>query len=167
MVDLDGTLILTDMLHESSLQLLRDAPWGVFAMPLWLFQGKASLKQQIGRRVQMDASALPYNEPFVRWLRAQHAAGRRTVLCTASDRTVADAIALHLGCFDEVMASAYSVSLLGDFGSPVIRATRDRFERLEVDLRQVEALDRMIVYLFSHYDAVRADPPGTAAMATG
>jgi hypothetical protein len=46
---------------------------------------------------------------------------------------------------------------------PVIRATRDRFERLDVDLRQVDALDRMIVYLFSHYDAVRTDPPGTAA----
>jgi hypothetical protein len=47
---------------------------------------------------------------------------------------------------------------------PVIRATRDRFERLDVDLRQVDALDRMIVYLFSHYDAVRTDPPGTKAM---
>jgi hypothetical protein len=47
---------------------------------------------------------------------------------------------------------------------PVIRATRDRFERLDVDLRQVEALDRMIVYLFSHYDAARANPPGTTAM---
>lgn len=112
-VDLDGTLILTDMLHESSLRLLRDAPWGVLAMPLWLLQGKASLKQQIGRRVQLDASALPYNEPFVQWLRAQHAAGRRTVLCTASDRAIADAIALHLGCFDEVMASDGNTNLAG------------------------------------------------------
>ncbi|XAH23742.1 UbiA family prenyltransferase [Xylophilus sp. GW821-FHT01B05] len=112
-VDLDGTLILTDMLHESSLQLLRDAPWRVLAMPLWLSRGKAVLKQEIGQRVQMDAATLPYNEPFLQWLRAQHAGGRQIVLCTASDRTVADAIARHLGCFDQVMASDGSTNLAG------------------------------------------------------
>jgi hypothetical protein len=47
---------------------------------------------------------------------------------------------------------------------PVIRATRERFEELHVDLRQVGELERMVVYLFSHYDATRTRPPGTKAM---
>ncbi|GKT13456.1 UbiA family prenyltransferase [Acidovorax sp. SUPP2522] len=112
-VDLDGTLILTDMLHESSLQLLRDGPWRALALPVWLARGKAALKQEIGQRVQMDVATLPYNVPFVQWLRNQHAAGRRTVLCTASDCSVAQAIAAHLGCFDQVMASDGATNLAG------------------------------------------------------
>ncbi|CAM4091070.1 UbiA family prenyltransferase [Paracidovorax anthurii] len=112
-VDLDGTLILTDMLHESSLQLARTAPWQVLALPLWLARGKAVLKRQVAERVRMDAATLPYHPPLVAWLREQKARGRRIVLCTASDQALADAVARHLGCFDLVMASDGARNLAG------------------------------------------------------
>ena len=112
-IDLDGTLLLTDMLHESSLQLVRDAPWKALALPVWLAGGKAALKRRIAQQVEVPVAHLPYNQPLVTWLREQRATGRRVVLCTASDQALADAIAAHLGCFDAVMASDGATNLAG------------------------------------------------------
>lgn len=112
-VDLDGTLLLTDMLHESAVGLLRAAPLRVLHIPLWLSRGKAALKAELARRHAFDPALLPFNEPFVAWLRDQRAAGRRLVLCTAADERIAQAIAAHLGIFDEVLASDGATNLGG------------------------------------------------------
>ena len=104
-VDLDGTLIQTDTLHESAVRALRTHPLQTLQIPLWLAQGKAHLKQRLANLTDFDASALPYNHALIVWLKEQRALGRHLILCTASDRSMADAIARHLGIFDEVMAS--------------------------------------------------------------
>lgn len=102
-VDLDGTLVRTDTLIESLCEL---APTpAVFALAPALLRGKAALKQELAARVQVDPRLLPYNEPLLAWLRQQKAAGRLLVLATATNRSVAEAIARHLGLFDEVIAS--------------------------------------------------------------
>lgn len=113
-VDLDGTLLLTDMLHESAVGLLRAAPWSVLRIPFWLAQGKAALKAELARRYVFDPALLPFNEPFVAWLCEQRASGRRLVLCTASDERIAEAVAAHLGLFDEVLASDGATNLGGN-----------------------------------------------------
>ncbi|MET0981098.1 MAG: UbiA family prenyltransferase [Telluria sp.] len=112
-VDLDGTLIHTDMLHESALWMLRDQPLNVLRMPGWLMKGKATLKQELAGRSDFNAASLPYNHHLIAWLEQQRADGRRLILCTASDRSIANAIAGHLGLFDEVMASDGAVNLAG------------------------------------------------------
>ena len=112
-VDLDGTLVHTDMLHETSLRVLRDSPWHLLRLPIWLPQGKAVVKQNLASRGRFDPQHLPYNEPLLAWLREQKAAGRKLVLCTASDTVVAQAVARHLGIFDEVMASDGAANLGG------------------------------------------------------
>ena len=38
-VDLDGTLVHTDMLHETSLRVLRDSPWDLLRLSIWLPRG--------------------------------------------------------------------------------------------------------------------------------
>jgi 4-hydroxybenzoate polyprenyltransferase len=101
------------MLHESALQLFRTAPLRTLQIPFWLQQGKAVLKQQLAERTQFDAASLPYDEDVLAWLRQQRTAGRRIILCTASDQSIARAIAAHCGCFDEVMASDGVVNLEG------------------------------------------------------
>jgi 4-hydroxybenzoate polyprenyltransferase/phosphoglycolate phosphatase-like HAD superfamily hydrolase len=111
-VDLDGTLVHTDLLHESALRSLRQQPWRVLAMPGWLGQGKAVLKQRLADQDGFAADALPYHAELLAWLRAQ-AGRRRLVLCTASDRALAQQVADHLGCFDEVMASDGRLNLSG------------------------------------------------------
>ena len=52
-IDLDGTLIRTDLLHESVIKLVRARPYLAFALPAWLMVGKANLKRQIADRVSL------------------------------------------------------------------------------------------------------------------
>ncbi len=104
-IDLDGTLIRTDLLHESVLKLASASPIALLALPFWLSQGKALMKRRIAERVTPDLTTLPYNQDLLAWLREQREAGRHIVLCTASDRHYAQGVADHLGLFDEVIAS--------------------------------------------------------------
>jgi 4-hydroxybenzoate polyprenyltransferase/phosphoserine phosphatase len=104
-VDLDGSLVRSDLLHESTLLLALRFPLSLFALPSALARGKAALKEWIAEQVSPDVTLLPYNEPLLEWLRAEHAGGRQLVLCTASDQRYARDIALHLGIFQRVIAS--------------------------------------------------------------
>jgi 4-hydroxybenzoate polyprenyltransferase len=112
-VDLDGTLIYTDMLHESAIKVLRDRPLTTLWIPVWLSRGKAVLKQHLAQRSVFDPQTLPYNEELLSWLRQQKSVGRRLILCTASDRLIAESIAEHLDLFDEVIASDGRTNLSG------------------------------------------------------
>jgi 4-hydroxybenzoate polyprenyltransferase len=112
-VDLDGTLIKSDVLFESLLLLLKKNPFFLFLLPLWLLRGKAALKAQIAARVSLDPAALPYNREFVDWLRVQHATGRSLWLCTATNERLAAGIAAHVGLFDGVLASDAATNLAG------------------------------------------------------
>lgn len=111
-VDLDGCLLRTDLLVESFLAAARrfDTWW---RLPLWLARGKAYLKAQLAARIELDATLLPYNANLVDYIKTERARGRRTVLATASNRRLAEAVAAHLGCFDEVIASDETTNLRG------------------------------------------------------
>jgi beta-phosphoglucomutase-like phosphatase (HAD superfamily) len=87
-VDLDGTLILTDALHEAALRALRDKPSTVLHIPFWLMKGKAYLKQKLAHSSEFDPRTLPYNQALIAWLKDQQAQGRTLVLCTASDHFI-------------------------------------------------------------------------------
>ena len=104
-VDLDGTLISTDLLHESLFALVGDHPLRALSVPGWLKEGKAALKHRIAQEVDLDAATLPYRAEVVDWLREQKAAGRTLVLATASHEKYAQAVADHLGLFDQVIGS--------------------------------------------------------------
>jgi len=103
-VDLDGTLIHTDLLVESALGLLHQNPFQVFNLVPSLLRGKAQLKHEIAKRVDFNAQWLPYNTPLIAWLR-EEAKRRPVLLSTASDLRLAQAVADHLGFFSEVIAS--------------------------------------------------------------
>lgn len=113
-VDLDGTLVRTDMLHESALSVLRDNPFDMLYIPYWLSRGKAVLKRQLANRIDFNPSSLPYNHDLVDWLKQQQAQGRKLILCTASDCSIATTISAYLGIFDEVMASDGIKNLAGE-----------------------------------------------------
>lgn len=103
--DLDGTLVKTDTLVETFLLLIKKNPLYVFLMPLWLIQGKTVLKTEIAKRVELDASSLPYNEEVLEYLLAEKKSGRKVVLATAANKRIAGAVAKYLKMFDEVVAS--------------------------------------------------------------
>ena len=112
-VDLDGTVIKSDMLWESLVRLLQRNPLYLLLVPFWLVRGRAGLKAQLAARVPVEAALLPYHEPFLAFLREEHRAGRRILLVTASDRRLAEPVAAHLGLFAEVLASDGKTNLRG------------------------------------------------------
>ena len=121
-VDLDGTLLATDLLHESSLQLLRSSPLTALKIPAWLLRGKAFMKRRIAERIDLDASVLPYRAEVIGAIQQAREQGRRVVLATASDELLAKAVARHLGLFDHVLASDGLANLSGQRKLDAIRA---------------------------------------------
>ena len=118
-VDLDGTLLKTDLLLESLLVLLHEKPQYIFVLSIWLLRGKAYLKRQIARRVSLDLSVLPYRNEFLHFLGRERAEGRSLVLATADDELLARQVADHLKIFDLVLASDGVTNFSG-------KAKRDR-----------------------------------------
>lgn len=110
-VDLDGTLIRTDLLFESLLRLIRRNPLYLAVIPFWLLRGRAWLKHQIARRVKIDAAGLPYNEEFLAWLRRQRDGGRAMTLISASNQSYVDAVSEHLGLFEAAVGSDAETNL--------------------------------------------------------
>jgi 4-hydroxybenzoate polyprenyltransferase len=110
-VDLDGTLIYSDMLWETMLLFMKQRFWQVWRLPLWLLRGKAGFKQVLSEHVDFDPATLPYDTGLIASLSAQRDAGRRLVLATGSQRSNAERIASHLALFDEVHATEDGVNL--------------------------------------------------------
>ncbi len=113
-VDLDGTLIKTDLLIESAFFLLKKRPWMLMVMFYWLLFGKARFKQEIALRSALDFSALPLQKAFVEYLQSEADSGRTLVLATASDRRLAEPVAERLGFFSQVLASDGHNNLKGE-----------------------------------------------------
>jgi len=113
-VDLDGTLVTTDLLLESLLVLLKARPWIVVMLPLWLLRGRAHLKAEIARRADVIPDGLVYNERLLERLRSEKARGRQIVLATASHTKYATSVAEHLGLFSHVLASDATNNLKGE-----------------------------------------------------
>lgn len=112
-VDLDGTLLATDLLMEGLVRFLKVNPLRVFLVALWVLRGPAHLKARLAGHVELDPETLPVHEAFAQWLREQRGEGRRLVLCTAANEQVAAGIASHVGLFDEVIASTATANLSG------------------------------------------------------
>ncbi len=119
-VDLDGTLLLTDTLHESILTLISNNPLYLLVLPFWLIFGKSRFKARVAARVNLDVTSLPYNEIFISWLNEEKATRKKIVLCTASNERIAHAIADHLQLFDEVIASNTNNNIKSDLKRKVL-----------------------------------------------
>lgn len=113
-VDLDGTILKTDLLIESLLVLVKQNPLFLFLLPFWLLKGRAYLKRQIASRIHLDTSTLPYRADFVAHLKAEHERGRSLVLATAADDQLARQVADYLGIFDLILASDGMTNLAGE-----------------------------------------------------
>ena len=112
-VDLDGTLVKSDTLHDSALAVARHHPRALVNIPGWLLQGKAALKRHLADTIQLDVVHLPYNRELLQYLEQQRATGRPLYLATAADADTANRIAAHLGLFSGVLASDGLLNLAG------------------------------------------------------
>jgi 4-hydroxybenzoate polyprenyltransferase len=112
-VDLDGTLVRSNLLVEALFGLMGQNFFAALRSPFWLISGKVHLKEEVSRRIDLDVTTLPYNEQLLGHLRDQRAQGRHLVLATASPAKYARAVADHLGLFDDVVATEGAKNLAG------------------------------------------------------
>lgn len=110
-VDLDGTLIHSDMLWESIVLFLKKNFLRAWQLPLWLFLGKAGFKERIASEVDLDPAALPYDKAVLALIAQARTEGRSVILATGTQRRFAEQIAAHLGLFDQVLATGDGVNL--------------------------------------------------------
>jgi 4-hydroxybenzoate polyprenyltransferase/phosphoserine phosphatase len=113
-VDLDGTLLRSDLLMETAMAFVRSQPWKALKMLGWLFKGKAALKEGLALNTEIDVSVLPYDPQIVEIIQRERATGRMVVLATASHVSLAERIAEHLQLFDLVLASNAHRNLSGN-----------------------------------------------------
>jgi 4-hydroxybenzoate polyprenyltransferase len=112
-VDLDGTLVVTDTLHESLLALLRHDPFALLRSPSWLARGRAHFKAEVTKRAPINVDTLPYNARFVAFIEGERQRGRALTLVTGADERIARAVALKTGLFDDVIASNGKLNVTG------------------------------------------------------
>jgi len=112
-IDLDGTLIRTDLLIEAALDFGRSHPLTAWRMLSWLKEGKANLKERLTQYHDIDVEHLPYNENVISLIKKEREKGRKIILATASHRAYAQKIFDHLRIFDEILATDRDVNLAG------------------------------------------------------
>jgi len=120
-VDLDGTLVATDTLWECLLACARQRPAALLRLPGWLARGRPAVKRGLAEAGPPEPDALPFRAEVVEYLREARAAGRRVVLATAADRRVAEAVASHLGLFDQVICTDGALNLKGQGKGAALR----------------------------------------------
>ena len=120
-VDLDGTLIKTDMLVEGLCQLVGQSVLQALRILVSHFRNPERLKKEVFERVCIDPVTLPYNKTLLDWLHGEAAKGRQIHLASASPLSVVHPIAEHLGIFTGVLGSTAEVNLKGSAKLAAIR----------------------------------------------
>jgi len=112
-VDVDGTLVKTDLLWESFFALLGRSPLRAVLVAMSLAKGKAAFKRHLAQEFPVVPDGLPYRKSVMSEVQQARAQGRTVVLATAEDEDYAKAIADSLGLFDRILASDGSANLSG------------------------------------------------------
>ena len=113
-VHLDGALLRGGVLFESFWSAFGQDWRSPFLSVAALTGGRASLKRHLAMASAVETATLPYDPKVIAFVQAWRDSGGRTALVTASDRDFAEAIAAHLGIFDEVHGSDGKLNLKGD-----------------------------------------------------
>jgi 4-hydroxybenzoate polyprenyltransferase/phosphoserine phosphatase len=113
-IDVDGTLIKSDLLIESALKLVKQSPLSIVWMARWLlFGGKARLKSRIAELVELDIGHMPFCNEILALCRQARLQGRRVLLATGAAMKYAQQVALVLRV-DSVMATTEKSNLTGE-----------------------------------------------------
>jgi len=113
-VDLDGTLLKTDLLYESLWKCASEAPWHLSSVLKSVTGGKARFKQALSAKINIDPKNLAYNSDVIAYVRSWRENGGKAILVTASDQRAATDVADYLGIFDDVFGSDGDRNLRGE-----------------------------------------------------
>jgi len=112
-VDLDGTLLRSDMLLETAFACFGQNPFSLLTMFRELLSGKAALKYFLAENAEVAPELLPFDSVVIDRIRDAKEQGRKIYLASASSERVVSAVAQHLGLFDGIFASDKTTNLSG------------------------------------------------------
>ncbi|AWB22886.1 UbiA family prenyltransferase [Methylobacterium currus] len=121
-VDLDGTLLRTDLLLEGVVAILRRNVLMLFSMLAWLPRGRATFKRRVAEHAALDFATLPANEELLAYIELQKTLGREIVLATAADALMARGIVERFPLFDRAVSSDGLVNLKGEVKAQALAA---------------------------------------------
>lgn len=112
-VDLDGTLVRGDRLHDAAAEVFTRAPWLILPAILAWMRGRAAMKRFLAKRARaFDPETLPYHAEVLERIEEEIASGREVILVTGTDHEIAKRIAEHLG-FHDYFGSDGTINLTG------------------------------------------------------
>lgn len=120
-VDLDDSLIATDIMVETIVAILKKSPWKLIALLGWLFRGKVYFKHQLVKHALPDFSTIPVHQSVLDFLIEEKRNGREIVLATASVAELANPMAERFGMFDSVICTTDNVNIGGAYKLDLMR----------------------------------------------
>ena len=112
-VDLDGTLLRSDLLYESACYKLSVSFFYLFEILKYLFAGRANLKARLADGFEFDPALLPFRKSVVEFVENARNDGVYTVLVSASNERLVHKVSEFLECFDEAFGSDDKINLKG------------------------------------------------------
>lgn len=109
-VDLDGTLINTDLLFESTISYIKENPINIFSIIPLLTQ-KAELKFFLSNKVDLPIEFLPYNQNVLDYLKSEKE--RQIILVTGSHEKYAKQVSDYLQIFQSFYGTTREFNLTG------------------------------------------------------
>lgn len=112
-VDLDHTLVATDLAWEAVISLLKKSPLSLLKVFSWRLKGLAFLKHKLAERVPLQPESLPFQPDVLDWIQRQKKEGGSIYLATGSPQSWAEQVAKHLGIFEGSIGSNQHTNLNG------------------------------------------------------
>lgn len=113
-VDLDGTLLKSDSLHELFGRLLLTKFFrALFSIFILCIKGRAPFKAYLANKVLSANIVWPLDQELLTFLREEKVRGRKIVLLTAANEQVANSIVSPLAIFDEIIGSTQAKNFKG------------------------------------------------------
>lgn len=112
-VDLDGTLLRSDTLHEGFVRALFTRPLDAVMAAAAIVRGRAAVKARLSDHSSAAVEHIPVHADFLAWLHDMAQSGRSLHLVTAAHHSVAAAAAQRFPIFDRVIATEGETNLKG------------------------------------------------------
>jgi len=126
-VDLDGTLLRSDLLWEGLVHLMVKRPRAALGLPRALLGGKAAFKKFVAEESDLSVDHIPFESATVAQIERARSSGQPIVVASGAHQTQARAVAGRIGAVD-AWGSNGEVSLTGAAKLERIRAQYPEFD---------------------------------------
>ena len=113
-VDLDGTLISDDLSNLAFIAYLKQNPLKtLFYLFMFLFFGKAYLKEKISNNFNIPLNKLKFNKSCIDHIFMEKNKNRPVYLISGSHQILVDQIQIYLNLFDKVYGTYENFNMVG------------------------------------------------------